>query len=54
MSGGKKSPVTQAARVLRAAGIEFEDHPYTYVDGGGTAQFLSLIHISEPTRPEFV
>ncbi|WP_223295315.1 YbaK/EbsC family protein [Allochromatium vinosum] len=26
-------------RVLRAAGVPFEGHPYTYVEGGGTAQF---------------
>lgn len=34
-----KAPVTQAVRALRAAGIAFEGHPYTYVEGGGTAQF---------------
>ncbi|UHD17180.1 YbaK/EbsC family protein [Thiocapsa bogorovii] len=34
-----KAPVTQAVRALRAAKVDFEDHPYTYVDGGGTAQF---------------
>jgi Cys-tRNA(Pro) deacylase len=37
--GAKKEPVTQAVRVLRAAGVEFHGHPYHYVDGGGTAQF---------------
>lgn len=37
--GAKKEPATQAVRVLRAAGVEFDGHPYTYVDGGGTAQF---------------
>jgi Cys-tRNA(Pro) deacylase len=37
--GAKKEPVTQAVRVLRAAGVDFIGHPYTYVDGGGTAQF---------------
>jgi Cys-tRNA(Pro) deacylase len=36
---GSKEPVTQAIRALRAAKIAFEGHPYTYVDGGGTAQF---------------
>jgi len=35
----KKEPATQAVRALRAAGVEFDGHPYTYVDGGGTAQF---------------
>ncbi|QVL48933.1 MAG: Cys-tRNA(Pro) deacylase [Thiocapsa sp.] len=34
-----KEPVTQAVRALRTAKIPFEGHPYTYVDGGGTAQF---------------
>jgi len=37
--GAKKEPATQAVRVLRAAGVEFDGHPCTYVDGGGTAQF---------------
>ncbi|SDW46090.1 YbaK/EbsC family protein [Thiocapsa roseopersicina] len=36
---GSKAPVTQAIRALRAAKVAFEDHPYTYIDGGGTAQF---------------
>lgn len=26
-------------RVLREAGVDFEDHLYTYVEAGGTAQF---------------
>ncbi|EGV18598.1 aminoacyl-tRNA deacylase [Thiocapsa marina] len=34
-----KAPVTQAVRALRAAKVDFEDHPYSYIDGGGTAQF---------------
>lgn len=32
-----KTPVTPAVRALRAAGISFTDHPYTYEDKGGTA-----------------
>ena len=32
-----KPPVTPAVRALRAAGISFTDHPYTYEDKGGTA-----------------
>jgi Cys-tRNA(Pro) deacylase len=36
---GSKAPVTQAIRALRAAKVAFEDHPYSYIDGGGTAQF---------------
>jgi Cys-tRNA(Pro) deacylase len=34
-----KEPVTQAIRVLRQAAVQFEGHPYGYVEGGGTAQF---------------
>ncbi|AHE98519.1 aminoacyl-tRNA deacylase [Thioalkalivibrio paradoxus] len=37
--GKPKEPVTAAVRVLRAADVAFEGHPYRYVDGGGTAQF---------------
>ncbi len=47
MSGGKRSPVTQAVRALRAAGIEFEDHPYPYVEGGGTTQFAREMGVEE-------
>jgi Cys-tRNA(Pro) deacylase len=32
-----KTPVTPAVRVLRNAGINFTDHPYTYEEKGGTA-----------------
>ena len=32
-----KTPVTPAVRVLRAAGINFTDHPYAYQEKGGTA-----------------
>ncbi len=32
-----KTPVTPAVRALRAAGISFTDHPYSYEDKGGTA-----------------
>jgi hypothetical protein len=39
LSPKQKEPVTPAVRALRAAGISFEGHPYTYVSGGGTAQF---------------
>jgi prolyl-tRNA editing enzyme YbaK/EbsC (Cys-tRNA(Pro) deacylase) len=34
-----KLPVTQAVRALRAAGINFTDHPYTYEERGGTSPF---------------
>jgi Cys-tRNA(Pro) deacylase len=42
-----KVPVTQAIRVLRTAKVAFEDHPYTYIDGGGTAQFAREHGIDE-------
>lgn len=32
-----KTPVTPAIRQLRAAGISFTDHPYSYEEKGGTA-----------------
>jgi prolyl-tRNA editing enzyme YbaK/EbsC (Cys-tRNA(Pro) deacylase) len=31
-----KLPVTPAIRVLRAEGVEFTTHPYTYEERGGT------------------
>lgn len=43
----KKEPATQAVRALRAAGVEFDGHPYTYVDGGGTAQFAREHSVDE-------
>ena len=39
--------MTQAVRVLRAAGVEFQGHPYSYVEGGGTAQFAGDIGVDE-------
>lgn len=44
---GKKLPVTRAIHALRAAGVEFTEHPYEYVDGGGTARFAELTGIDE-------
>ena len=34
-------PVTPAVRVLRAAEVPFQDHPYDYMEGGGTARFAA-------------
>lgn len=42
-----KEPVTQAVRVLRAAGVPFQGHLYAYVDGGGTAQVASSLDVDE-------
>jgi Cys-tRNA(Pro) deacylase len=42
-----KAPSTQAMRALRAAGIAFEDHLYSYVEGGGTTQVAQALGIDE-------
>ncbi|MCF7985748.1 MAG: Cys-tRNA(Pro) deacylase [Thiohalocapsa sp.] len=42
----RKEPVTQAIRALRAAGVAFEGHPYTYA-GGGTAEFAQQSGVDE-------
>lgn len=42
-----KAPVTQAVRVLRRAKVTFDEHPYTYVTGGGTAQFARETGVDE-------
>jgi Cys-tRNA(Pro) deacylase len=44
---GKKQPVTRAIHALRAAGVAFTEHPYDYVDGGGTARFAALAGVDE-------
>jgi len=43
----QKQPMTQAVRALRAAGVEFEGHPYSYVEGGGTRQFARELGVDE-------
>ena len=45
--GRQKEPVTAAVRVLRAAGVAFEGHPYRYVPAGGTAQFAGEHGVDE-------
>lgn len=42
-----KLPITRAVRVLRQAKVAFDHHPYTYADGGGTAQFASEMGVDE-------
>jgi Cys-tRNA(Pro) deacylase len=42
-----KEPVTQAVRLLRAAGVAFEGHLYAYVEGGGTAQVARALGVDE-------
>ena len=45
--GRQKEPVTAAVRVLRAAGVAFEGHPYRYVPAGGTARFAGEYGVDE-------
>jgi Cys-tRNA(Pro) deacylase len=37
--GRDRTPMTPAVRALRQAGVSFTEHPYTYVEHGGTAAF---------------
>ncbi len=38
---------TPATQVLRAAGVEFSEHPYDYVDRGGTAESARQLGVDE-------
>ena len=42
-----KAPMTPAVRALRQAGVEFTEHPYTYVEHGGTASFARQYGVDE-------
>jgi Cys-tRNA(Pro) deacylase len=42
-----KAPVTPAVRVLRAAGINFSDHLYSYEEKGGTAVSSRALGVDE-------
>ncbi len=42
-----KSPVTPAVRALREAGVPFTEHPYRYVEHGGTASFAREFGVDE-------
>ena len=42
-----RSPVTPAVRFLRGAGVSFTEHPYEYVERGGTSTFAHQYHIDE-------
>lgn len=42
-----KTPVTPAVRQLRAAGISFTDHPYSYEEKGGTAVSSRELGVAE-------
>jgi Cys-tRNA(Pro) deacylase len=42
-----KSPVTPAVRVLRDNKVKFTEHPYRYVDRGGTAESARQLGVNE-------
>jgi Cys-tRNA(Pro) deacylase len=42
-----ESPVTPAIRVLKAARVPFTEHPFKYVDKGGTATFAKQFGVDE-------
>jgi len=44
-----KTPMTPAVRALRQAGVEFTEHPYPYVEHGGTASFAREAGVDEHT-----
>ena len=44
-----KTPMTPAVRVLRQAGVEFSEHPYQYIERGGTATFAEQFGVDEHT-----
>jgi Cys-tRNA(Pro) deacylase len=42
-----RMPMTPAVRALREAGVPFTEHPYAYVDRGGTAAFAAQAGVDE-------
>ena len=42
-----KTPMTPAVRALNQAGVEFTEHPYRYVEHGGTATFAREFGVDE-------
>ena len=47
MAKHKHSPVTRAILTLRQAGVEFTEHPYDYVDKGGTRRSSQELGVDE-------
>jgi Cys-tRNA(Pro) deacylase len=47
MSDKSKTPVTAAVRVLQAAGVTYTEHPYDYVEKGGTARCAAMLGVNE-------
>jgi Cys-tRNA(Pro) deacylase len=42
-----KTPATPAVRALRQAGVAFTEHPYAYVEHGGTSAFAREAGVDE-------
>jgi Cys-tRNA(Pro) deacylase len=42
-----KTPMTPAVRVLKQAGVAFTEHPYPYVEHGGTGTFAAQFGVDE-------
>lgn len=42
-----RAPMTAAVRVLRQAGVAFSEHPYAYVEHGGTSEFAVQAGVEE-------
>lgn len=42
-----KTPMTPALRALRRAGVPYTEHPYAYVERGGTAAFAAQAGVDE-------
>lgn len=42
-----KTPMTPAVRALKQAGVPFTEHPYRYVEHGGTATFAAQFGVDE-------
>lgn len=47
MTSKDKTPMTPAVRALRLAGVAFTEHPYHYVEHGGTAAFAAQAGVDE-------
>jgi Cys-tRNA(Pro) deacylase len=45
--GHDRTPATPAVRALRQAGVAFTEHPYAYVEHGGTAAFAAQAGVDE-------
>ncbi len=43
----EKTPMTPAVRALKDAGVPFTEHPYRYVEHGGTATFATEFGVEE-------